>query len=54
MFEYKPKSNKQLRNDYNRRNRKKENAYRDFEDYTKWYQSQIKVCVYCLFTKQKR
>jgi hypothetical protein len=47
MFEYKSKSNRQLRNDYNRRNRNKNNSFRDFDDFKNWYHSHKKVCVYC-------
>jgi hypothetical protein len=47
MLKYHTKSSNQLRNDYNRRNRKKLNNFCDFNDFKNWYDSQIKICVYC-------
>lgn len=47
MFEYKPKSNKQLRADYNRRSRNNDNRFVSFEDFKDWYHIQQKICSYC-------
>lgn len=47
MFQYLPKDNKQLKNDFLRRKRALKNKFLGFEDFKNWYHSQEKKCVYC-------
>ena len=47
MFQYLPKDNKQLKNDFLRRKRALKNKFLGFEDYKCWYHSQEKKCAYC-------
>lgn len=50
-FEYRPKTLKQLKENYNSRIRQDRNAFDSFEDFTNWYYSETKVCHYCGLTE---
>ena len=46
-FQYKTKSEAQLKANFNKRNSSNLNKFIDFNDFNDWYQSQEKVCHYC-------
>lgn len=50
-FEYIPKTEKQLRNNFTSRVRENLNEFKDFEDFLNWYNSQEKECHYCGLTE---
>jgi len=50
-FEYRPKSSKQLRENYNARTGQHKSAFKSFEDFENWYNNETKVCHYCGITE---
>ena len=42
-----PKSVKSLMNDFNRRVKNGKNGFKNFNEFLKWYNNQIKECYYC-------
>ena len=52
-FEYIPKTEKQLRNNFTSRVRENLNGFKDLEDFLTWYNSQEKKCYYCGLTEQE-
>ena len=50
-FIYKPKSRKQLENNFRYRNRKGVNGFKDLKDFLDWYSEQELLCSYCGLTE---
>lgn len=50
-FEYRPKTLKQLKENYNSRIRQDRNSFNSFEDFINWYNNETKVCHYCGLTE---
>jgi hypothetical protein len=46
-FEYIPKSQRQLKNNYTSRIRREKSDFPTFEDFKKWYDEKAKYCYYC-------
>jgi len=50
-FQYLPKSEKQLKNNFTERVRKGHNGFDSYQDFLSWYNSQEKICHYCKITE---
>jgi hypothetical protein len=46
-FEFKEKTDKQLRYSYNSKNQRGLNDFKDFKEFSDWYKGESKYCAYC-------
>lgn len=52
-FEYKSKSIKQLKQNYDSRIKKGKNLFNSFDEFLSWYNTEAKVCYYCGLSEEQ-